>query len=164
MKKRWYLASLRSAVFLLLFYCAERKNFCIFWKLGNPEISYSVGWEIEKSRFPTRVFFSQSRPFWENFFWILIKMGNRKNTFSHFLGKSGKSGKSTNQEKFQKRGSKVKTCWRNSFFNEKALVFSLASLGSLFTTFLLREAQKILHSLKSGKFGIGYRLGWEIEK
>ena len=42
-----------SAVFLLLFYCAKRKKFCIFWKLGNPKIGYSVGWEIEKSRFPT---------------------------------------------------------------------------------------------------------------
>ena len=61
----------------------------------------------QKKKTVNQRFFPQNRPFWEIFFWILLKMGNWKNTSSHFLGKSGKSGKSTNQEKFQKRGSKL---------------------------------------------------------
>ena len=41
------LGSLFTAVLL-----REAQKILHFWKLGNPEIGYSVGWEIENRDFP----------------------------------------------------------------------------------------------------------------
>ena len=69
-------------------------------------------------------------------------MGNRQNTFSHPWEIGPKKG------------------W------EKTLVCSLASLGSLVTKFLLREAQKnaFLEKWELGNPEISHSVQWEIAK
>ena len=97
--------------------------------------------------------FPKNRPFWE-FFFILIEVGNEKTRCPTFSEKVWNQEKVLIKENFKKE---AQILLELNFFRWKALVFSL---GSPFTAFLLREARKISHFLKSRKSG--NQLWWKV--